>query len=190
MRRFYILRHGEVDENHLGLLVGGGTDSPLNIEGIEAAEKTKAALDRAKITFDKVYASPLRRTARTAEIMAPNRPLVFLNSLKEIDFGEMELSYAPNLVGVEFGKNGVESLEHLQSRVMDAWNYILEDSKNQTSTVLVATHATIIRALLAGLKGSDVMREVGNSNCCATIIDVASDGKVTIVGENICFYDE
>ena len=65
----YIVRHGETDWNVLGKLQGS-KDIPLNEKGIEQAKELREILKDVK--FDIVFASPLQRTLKTAEIICDN----------------------------------------------------------------------------------------------------------------------
>jgi len=64
--KIYILRHGETDSNVLGLLQGG-SDMPLNENGIRLAELCGEGM--CHIRFDRCITSPLRRAAHTARIV-------------------------------------------------------------------------------------------------------------------------
>ncbi len=62
MPRLYLLRHG--------MPAGGGADPPLSPEGERLLAAQAAGLARLQVAFDVIVASPLRRAARTAEIIA------------------------------------------------------------------------------------------------------------------------
>lgn len=68
MLKIYLARHGQDQDNVLGIL-NGHRDQPLTGLGITQAQKLAEHIKKMGITFDKVYASPLQRAYRTAEIV-------------------------------------------------------------------------------------------------------------------------
>lgn len=78
----YLLRHGETAWNREGRYLGR-TDLPLSAGG-------RAALVPAGFSPERVYVSPLRRTAETAEILFPDALLIPVEGLREMDFGIFE----------------------------------------------------------------------------------------------------
>lgn len=78
----YLLRHGETTYNAGGRYLGL-TDLPLSAGG-------RAGLVQADFAPERVYVSPLRRTAETAEILFPKALLVPVEDLREMDFGIFE----------------------------------------------------------------------------------------------------
>ncbi|MGH2643047.1 MAG: histidine phosphatase family protein [Chitinophagaceae bacterium] len=88
MLNIYLLRHGETAWNADGNRYCGRTDLSLTEKGIEQA---KLAGDKLKnISFNAVYASPLQRAVRTAEIAGKGQEVIPDNRLIEIDFGSWE----------------------------------------------------------------------------------------------------
>ena len=87
--KIYLIRHGETEWNHLRKMQGQ-MDIPLNEYGIELAEKTAEGMK--DIKFDRIFASPLVRAKKTAEIIAANSCVEVETDdrLKEINFGEGE----------------------------------------------------------------------------------------------------
>jgi broad specificity phosphatase PhoE len=83
----YLARHGEtawsLSGQHTGL-----TDLPLTAVGERNGEKLKDALKR--VTFTKVFSSPLRRAWRTCELAGFRASVEVLNELVEWDYGEYE----------------------------------------------------------------------------------------------------
>ena len=67
MNILYFVRHGQTAWNDIGRFQGS-TDVPLNLLGIEQAEK--AALALKYIHFDAIYSSPLNRAQVTAQTIA------------------------------------------------------------------------------------------------------------------------
>ena len=80
-------RHGETDYNARDCFQGH-LDAPLNANGLQHAARVAARL--AGCDFARIYASPLQRSLRTAEIVAAGRTVIVDDRLKEIDFGVMD----------------------------------------------------------------------------------------------------
>lgn len=85
----YLLRHGETTFNADGNRYCGRTDARLTDKGIAQARRVAGALQG--VNIDAVYASPLERAYRTAEIACGDRlPVVREPRLVELDFGAWE----------------------------------------------------------------------------------------------------
>ena len=80
--RVCLLRHGETAWNAQGRYLGR-TDLPLTPAG-------RAALGPAGFAPARVYVSPLRRTAETAEILFPGVEQAAVPDFREMDFGVFE----------------------------------------------------------------------------------------------------
>jgi len=98
---FYIVRHGKTLLNSLDR-VQGWCDSPLTPEGIEVAECLAAGMKY--INFDAVYASDLRRTRQTAEIILkekgqPDMPVTEVFGFREACFGSFESDFNRKMWG-------------------------------------------------------------------------------------------
>ena len=83
----YLVRHGEtawsLSGQHTGL-----TDLPLTPVGERNAEKLQDALKR--VTFTRVFSSPLRRAWRTCELAGFRSTVEMVRDLVEWDYGEYE----------------------------------------------------------------------------------------------------
>lgn len=58
--QIYIVRHGQTEENRLGI-IQGQLDTALNIVGLEQAKQVGAALQH--VPFDAAFSSDLNRAA-------------------------------------------------------------------------------------------------------------------------------
>lgn len=96
----YMMRHGQTDWNLLHR-VQGRSDIELNETGLLEAHEAGQAMAREGLKFDLVYASPLARADRTANIVleeiydkhfvADKKPEIINNDLlMEFAFGELE----------------------------------------------------------------------------------------------------
>lgn len=94
MKEIFLLRHGETEWNRLGLGQGSRNDTELNETGIEQSIITGNYLRDYKAKegpFDLILSSPLKRTKKTAEIIAKKinyqNKIIYLNELVERDKG-------------------------------------------------------------------------------------------------------
>lgn len=160
MIEVFLVRHGETDINKTGRASGAGLDAPLNDKGIQQACILRDSIDLSG--FAKVYASPMKRAFKTAEIVNNSRQeLVTDARLKEIDYGDWDgVSKAklqrehPNV----FDENGYfannysdyctgESYAHLEQRAASFWQDLIKNSAADQK-VMVACHGTILRAIV------------------------------------------
>lgn len=163
--RFIMIRHGQTEWN-IGDRFRGRADIALNETGEDQARRTAVAL--AGEPFDVVYASPLRRTIRTAEIVAGTRARIASNQdLMDIDYGDWQgwtkeeaAQRAPELYAewlkapaqVRF-PNG-ERLNDVRERVMrsiEAWG-----ERHDGKTVLLVTHDAVAKVAFCAMLGLDV----------------------------------
>ena len=98
---FYIARHGKTLLNTLDR-VQGWCDSPLTPEGIEVAQFLGAGLR--DIRLDAVYASDLRRTRQTAEVVLSQQgqtdlPINEVYGFREACFGSFESDFNAKMWG-------------------------------------------------------------------------------------------
>jgi broad specificity phosphatase PhoE len=91
MLKIYLARHGQ-DGDNANSILNGRRDEPLTEKGLAQAKEAAGKIKETSIRFDCIYASPLRRAFRTAEIIADTlglpRPEVAAD-LIERDFGVM-----------------------------------------------------------------------------------------------------
>lgn len=88
MLNVYMLRHGETRWNAEGNRYCGRTDLPLTERGEAQARAVRQQLKG--LTFDAVYASPLVRSVRTAQVAGGGAPVEVDDRLIETDFGAWE----------------------------------------------------------------------------------------------------
>lgn len=149
----YLIRHTKPDIKK-GICYG---QSDI---GVAASYKDEVAVIKDKLKGvipDVVYSSPLIRCHQLAKEFS--KDVILDDRLKELNFGDWELkawddiprseseAWMNDFVNVST-KNG-ESYIDLQQRVLSFYNEFLQE-KNET--ILVFTHAGVIRALLAWLK--------------------------------------
>ena len=156
-----LLRHGQtpmsVQKRYAGL--SPKTDAPLTDTGVQQA--VAAAKRLASAGIDAIVASPLQRTARTAEEVAAvtGVPVLTDEGFRETDFGAWEgLTFAevrerwPSelttwLADPSVAPPGGESFDQVSERVTAALHRILAERAHQT--VLIVSHVTPIKTLVA-----------------------------------------
>lgn len=91
MNNYYLVRHGQDQDNSRGILNGHRNQS-LTKNGVKQALEVADKIKEEGITFDIVFSSPLKRTFRTAEIICETLNLkspIKEELLIERDFGVM-----------------------------------------------------------------------------------------------------
>ena len=173
MTTLLLVRHGEsmANKNHMFI---GQTDSPLSELGIAQAERNAEYIVN-NYDVHRVYASDLKRAFATGKAIADRLGLEVIpeKDLREIHVGIWEMtSFKENYNnGVQFFLDWEsnlgrvvcpegESIEYLQKRASEALIRIAEE--NEGKTVVVAVHATLIRAVQCLFEGKtlDQMNEV------------------------------
>lgn len=169
-----IVRHGESYGNSLRIMAGH-TDVELTARGREQAEATARALASRKI--DAIYSSDLSRAIETAEPHARMRELtVILNEgLREIFLGDYEgekISEITERVDPDFARYwrdgfGEYIFPNGETPILAGERFgkaLLGIAKeNEGKTILVATHAAVIRAfwgLMLGIGKEELGRQI------------------------------
>lgn len=93
--RVYLCRHGQTENNRLGLVQGARVDPSLNANGREQARRLGLAIASLQLRPRRiVVSSRLRRAKETAQVLAQTATLEIssspLSCLNEVDFGEFE----------------------------------------------------------------------------------------------------
>ncbi len=142
-----IIRHGETDWNKQHLLQGT-IDIPLNETGIAQAQAAAKALK--DVHIDVAVCSPLKRAAKTAEVILKDRniPIIYEPRLCERNFGTAEGGRMGAInfdltwnFGEEAPYEGMESADALLARTSSALDDIYE--KYRDKTVLIVTHGCV-----------------------------------------------
>ncbi len=159
LRRVYLIRHGEVEER-FHQVFGGRLDMGLSAQGQVQVQRLARAL--APLPLQVIFTSPLQRARLTAEPLAQarNLPLIVLDELRELDFGdwtgcswqEVEQRFGISaydwLDALEAGKiPNAEPLDQFWARLRAATERIQQ--QNDTSQVAVVCHGGVIRGLLS-----------------------------------------
>ena len=168
MNILYFVRHGQTAWNDIGRFQGS-TDVPLNLLGIEQAEK--AALALKDIHFDAIYSSPLNRAQVTAQTIARPHQLPVQVEPRIAEIKEMYIH--PDTVDIP----GSETFADAESRTMGFLNELI--SANDNKTFLIVSHGAAIRTMICGLLQIPLDRawlfSQGNANI--TRIEALKDGR-------------
>lgn len=156
--RLSILRHGITDANENGIYIGK-TDLPLSENGREALQEKYETHEYPKV--QRVYTSPLERAVQSAEILFPDRELVIVDDLREMDFGVFEGLSVDDLIELDSYKkwlkggldnpppNG-ESLRNMMLRCYSALNLMILDMMKEGITHAGAvTHSGILMNMMS-----------------------------------------
>ena len=171
--KIYVTRHGQTDYNK-SRMMQGRSDSPLNETGIAQAKARRESIG--DIKFDAVYASPLIRAIRTAEIIGnvSREEIITDERIIEADFGKYELMgyYKTGLRMMAYwsfpelfpAPEGVETIKEMVDRTS---SFLRELEKKDYENVLVACHGGIIRPIRGYLedKKSGIIWRPRPQNC-------------------------
>jgi len=162
-KKIYLIRHGQTEHNHLGIVQGRYVNSTLSALGYRQAN---AFFEKYKdIPFQKVYTSTLQRTVQTVQqFIDTGLPHEKLSGLDEICWGDSEGLHAdgddnkryweiintwkqgnlePRLKG---GENPID----LQLRQQVALDHIAMQPED---LVLVCMHGRALKIMLAWITG-------------------------------------
>jgi probable phosphoglycerate mutase len=146
----------------------GGDNPPLSEEGRQQVAEAAAWLRQIADKIEVVIASPVRRTRETADIAAG---VLGLDVVEEPGFAEMEFGAWDGLTFAEVAEThgdafrgwlgnvdvappGGESFRDVQARVLAGLDRVLDEYAGRT--VLVASHVTPIKTLVAHAVGADL----------------------------------
>ena len=194
--KLVLVRHGLSSFNAKGLIQGRTDNSFLTKEGCEQAKKAGEALS--KINFDKIYSSPLKRAAETANkiIKSFNKEhnIIFDKNLLEVD-----LSSWSGLTINEIKKNFPESFpiwkndpENLTLKRAEGKNYqpiqeifdqandFIKDilkiySEKNDVNILIIGHNAILRCVILSLIGRPKkgFRKIRLENASFSILNIS-----------------
>lgn len=154
--KLYLVRYGQTDWN-IGKQAQGVADIELNATGIAQAEALKDRIAAEGLQFDYVYASPLRRAKKTAQIITNDRPDIIYNDLLiERSYGDLEGKI------VDWDNLGVDDLDIRQNTdiyglepiqaVLARSKSFLDDllsrhASEPDARILVVAHGTLLKTL-------------------------------------------
>jgi broad specificity phosphatase PhoE len=129
MKEIYFIRHGQTNENSLGIRQGSEIDSELNELGQQQAKKTGKYLKKYRtksINFDCIISSPMKRSIETAEIIGKELKLTkkieVFDELIELGRGKMSGLTQDD----KYRQNIEKEIEKKQKKIGDPIEYIYE----------------------------------------------------------------
>lgn len=167
MAKLILIRHGETVCN-IKKIANGRMDCELTERGNNQGVATANYLESMNLFPVEIWTSPLKRAIKTAEyikqILKSN--LLIKEELIERDFGQYEGALL-STIEWESASKEMES----NSEIFERINPLVEDLKeNQDKTVVVVTHASIIKHFIYLTLGFD--KKIAPQNCSITMINV------------------
>lgn len=192
MLNIYLLRHGETQWNAEGNKYCGRTDIPLTEKGIGQAQMVREQLR--DVRFEAVYASPLKRAFRTAQIASGEMEVVTDKRLIEADFGKWEGKTKEAFIVEDAslwnhwlddpaitraGGTG-ETAREVIDRVNDFFMALLQ--KHTGGNILVVGHNGVNRFYLAHKLSMHLKhyRRIVQENSAVTLFSLDKEGELTL----------
>ncbi|MDB5261897.1 MAG: histidine phosphatase family protein [Adhaeribacter sp.] len=158
-KKIYLLRHGQTDYNHKGIIQGSGVDSSLNETGLWQAQRFFEAYQ--DVPFAKIYTSALQRSIQSVQgFINKGIPHEKHPELNEICWGNREGTFvSPETDHYYFDVlqkwqqgechlriEGGESPEEVAARQRAFLEVLL--ARPEEETVLICMHGRAMRILL------------------------------------------
>lgn len=194
-----LIRHGKTEGNKEKRYIGR-TDQPLSEEGIAGIKENLGRYP----SVEKVYASPMKRTRQTAELIYPGQAPELVDGLREMDMGvfegknHAELKNRPSYIlwVATRGKisiPGGESMKDFGKRTMDAFTQVLGDMQAEgIKRSAVVAHGGTIMSIVSQLADDDYYKYMVN-NGAGFRLTLDDDGKLLdlkpILKEDNCMQD-
>ena len=160
LRRIVLVRHGETD-GESSVRFHGASDVALSAKGSDQMRRVTAALGAER--FDRVVASPLRRSWQSAWIAARGLPVSLESDFREVHFGRWEGLTREEIqdsdpVLYDDWQSGAEGFEYPGGEARAAFRGRVERGlerllASDARSVLVVAHKGVIRAITAKLTG-------------------------------------
>ena len=179
--RLYLVRHGETEYNHQGL-IQGHSEVPLNETGIEQVTLLGRRL-AAEATLDHIYASDLKRTVMTADIVSEHTKaeITFNPLFRERNPGDlMDKTFEEAMAfftDTEYEPPNGESVTVFVERVTRAIDHLLKLEGDRSRHIALVTHGMFCRAFMHICLGRDPHEVSSWPNSCLTIADYNGTGK-------------
>jgi broad specificity phosphatase PhoE len=200
----FLVRHGQTDSNVAGLF-HGATDVPLNDTGLLQAQLVAGRIHREE-SLNALHTSPMLRALRTAEAISLRTGLSLhvQQDLSEMDFGEAEgltigelrqrymaiMQRFADPADADVAFPGGESRGAFHRRVRVTLDRIA--TAHQGERIVVVAHGGVISSAVAQMRGEDPTdwRKYHVANCSVTHVELASDGPITHVFNDIVHLEE
>ena len=201
MTRIFIARHAETEWNRTRRIQGGGSDTPLNENGLRQVKCLAGRLATERL--ETIVSSPLGRARATAEAIAREHGQMAVElepDLREIDAGDLEGRLVAEVGGglgllltaiTEGGLPrlpGGESLADVRKRSWRVVENLLE--RFPSGEVLIVTHYFVVLSLVCkvlGLSEPDIRKFRLNTGSLSVIeVDSTGTAKLVVFNES-CF---
>lgn len=194
-RHIYILRHGETEYGDIKRYLGH-TDCKLSKEGIKDAKHLAYIFAESEVIINSIFSSDLIRCKSTVNIVFPERRVIFLENLREINMGVLDgltFDEVKNKYPEIYKKRGEniaefiplngESFRECQLRTIMVFNQIIDTTKGN---VVICSHAGFIRVLLCNLLKVDLndMFTIKQNYGCINII-ISEGANISVEGINL-----
>jgi isoleucyl-tRNA synthetase len=159
---YYVIRHGEADNNVLGVL-SGVPDAPHHLTAKGREQVAKSAERLKGVKFDLAFVSPFVRTHETYAILKDKLGLKHVtmrtdDRLRELGTGSWNgrkiseyYEHFNNASRFDSHPDGVENYGEIRKRMGD---FIYDiDSKHEGKTILIVTHETPAFLLMTAVAG-------------------------------------
>jgi broad specificity phosphatase PhoE len=162
MNTFYIVRHGETENNRARRL-SGWIDTPLTEDGLKPTQKVITKLS--SLHIDEIYSSDVGRAFITAYVVAQalhfSKEIKRLSGLREVNYGDAAnmpsaKAYAlyPKLDrDTHYIPPNGESLDHMQKRVFQTLDDL--NKRHKDAVIVLVCHSGVMAALRASYIGQD-----------------------------------
>lgn len=156
--KLIITRHGETEENKVGV-VQGHLPGTLSTEGINQAKKVALRLKEEKIDF--IYSSDLARAADTTKEIAKyhsNVSVEYVTKLRERYLGEFQGRNKRDIISAANNQN-IDQIEPIDGETIEELCWRAESfldetiAKHPNDSVLFVCHHNISQALIAVISG-------------------------------------
>ncbi len=162
--RALVIRHYRTEFNEAGRLMGW-EDSPRGREWKPDFDFVDARLHEQGVEFDAIYSSDLERSRQTARIHADNQGIAEVQDtrqLNEINYGRLQKLkktwiqrfFPQHKTSADLVYPGGESFRQMQQRSVEF--VVSMAASNPDQTVLIVTHAGVIRGLVSHFCGLDL----------------------------------
>lgn len=162
---WFLVRHGETDWNRKER-IQGHADTHLNETGIAQAEATADFLRDTHI--DLIVSSDLARAKETAEIIAraTGAEVIFDEALREMDFGDLEGMFIPEVnekygdfLGRPYKELGGEVFEEVEERAMGALHKYRKDHEHKN--IVIVSHGALMGLVIKNIRKIDHAKSAG-----------------------------
>ena len=193
MKRYiYIIRHGETEYGKEKRYLGH-TDCKLSKEGENQARHLARTFSDTRIKIHDIFSSDLNRCRSTISTIFPEREIIYLKELREINMGiwdgltfeDVKNKYAEDYMKrgnniAEFTPRDGESFSQCQKRSQSIFKYIISSTKGN---IVICSHSGFIRTLICSLLKKDLSEifSIKQSYGCINIIGI-DGGNIFING--------